>query len=100
MEKTLDFWFEFASPYSYPAAMRVAQLAEQVGVTVRWRVFLLGAVFQQYGWQTTPDKIFHAMACWLHEFVPYMPMSLGCQNLCVLYIRLILLKIKILAALT
>ncbi|MDR9778562.1 DsbA family protein, partial [Rhizobium hidalgonense] len=37
MEKTLDFWFEFASPYSYPAAMRVAQLAEQVGVTVRWR---------------------------------------------------------------
>src|SRR5690606_20733612 len=57
---TLDFWFEFASPYSYPAAMRVEQLAEQVGVTVRWRAFLLGAVFQQYGWQTTPDKIFPA----------------------------------------
>ena len=60
MEKTLDFWFEFASPYSYPAAMRVEQLADQVGVTVRWRAFLLGAVFQQYGWKTTPDKIFPA----------------------------------------
>ena len=29
MEKTLDFWFEYASPYSYPAAMRVEQLAAQ-----------------------------------------------------------------------
>ncbi|TEU30465.1 2-hydroxychromene-2-carboxylate isomerase [Alkanindiges illinoisensis] len=60
MEKTLDFWFEYASPYSYPAAMRVEQLAEQAGVNVRWRVFLLGAVFQQYGWKTTPNELFPA----------------------------------------
>ena len=31
---TLDFWFEFASTYSYPAVLRIAPLAEKVGVTV------------------------------------------------------------------
>jgi 2-hydroxychromene-2-carboxylate isomerase len=46
---TLDFWFEFASTYSYPAAMRIAGRAEAEGVDVRWRPFLLGAVFKQQG---------------------------------------------------
>ncbi len=77
MEKTLDFWFEFASPYSYPAAMRVAQLAEQVGVTVRWRVFLLGAVFKQYGWQTTPDKVFPAKGDYMWRDLPRVCNSLN-----------------------
>jgi len=27
----LDFWFELASTYSYPAAMRIAPLAQQRG---------------------------------------------------------------------
>ncbi len=77
MEKTLDFWFEFASPYSYPAAMRVEQLAEQVGVTVRWRTFLLGAVFQQYGWTTTPDKIFPAKGDYMWRDMPRICASLN-----------------------
>jgi len=34
---SLDFWFDFASTYSYPAAMRIASLAETSGITVRWR---------------------------------------------------------------
>jgi 2-hydroxychromene-2-carboxylate isomerase len=46
---TLDFWFEFASTYSYPAAMRITGRAEAEGVDVRWRPFLLGAVFKQQG---------------------------------------------------
>jgi len=29
----LDFWFEFASTYSYPAALRIRALASQAG----WR---------------------------------------------------------------
>lgn len=77
MEKTLDFWFEFASPYSYPAAMRVEQLATQVGVTVRWRAFLLGAVFQQYGWKTTPDKIFPAKGDYMWRDMPRICTSLN-----------------------
>ena len=77
MEKTLDFWFEFASPYSYPAVMRVEQLAAQVGVTVHWRAFLLGAVFQQYGWQTTPDKIFPAKGDYMWRDLPRVCASLN-----------------------
>jgi 2-hydroxychromene-2-carboxylate isomerase len=40
-----DFWFEFASTYSYPAAMRVESLALAAGVPLRWRTFLLGPIF-------------------------------------------------------
>src|SRR4051794_39525819 len=46
----LDFWLEFASTYSYPAAMRIAPLAAAAGVEVRWRPFLLGAIFKAQGW--------------------------------------------------
>lgn len=56
----LDFWFEFASAYSYPAAMRIAALAKASGVTVRWRPFLLGPVFKANGWTTSPFNLFPA----------------------------------------
>lgn len=42
----IDFWYDFASTYSYVAAMRIAPLAEQSGVIVHWRPFLLGPIFQ------------------------------------------------------
>src|SRR5208337_4503763 len=32
-----EFWYEFASTYSYPAAMRVAALAAARGVAQGWR---------------------------------------------------------------
>ena len=38
----IDFWYEFASTYSYPAAMQIAAAAKQRGVDVSWRPFLLG----------------------------------------------------------
>jgi 2-hydroxychromene-2-carboxylate isomerase len=34
MAPVLDFWFDFTSTYSYPAAMRIAPLAREAGVTV------------------------------------------------------------------
>ncbi len=46
----LDFWLEFGSTYSYPAAMRIAPIAASAGVSVRWRPFVLGAIFHQQGW--------------------------------------------------
>jgi 2-hydroxychromene-2-carboxylate isomerase len=55
---TLDFWFEFASTYSYPAAMRIGPLATARGVDVRWRPFLLGPVFKTQGWDTSPFNIY------------------------------------------
>lgn len=57
---TLDFWFEFASTYSYPAAMRIGPLAEKAGVAVRWRPFLLGPIFQAQGWDNSPFNIYPA----------------------------------------
>lgn len=56
----LDFWFEFASTYSYPAAMRIAPLADAAGVTLRWRPFLLGPIFKQSGWDNSPFNLYPA----------------------------------------
>jgi 2-hydroxychromene-2-carboxylate isomerase len=56
----LDFWFDFASTYSYPAAMRIGPLAEQAGVEVRFRPFLLGPIFKDQGWTTSPFNLYPA----------------------------------------
>src|SRR6266436_5715321 len=56
----LDFWFDFASTYSYPAAMRIGALAEGAGVRVRFRPFLLGPIFKAQGWTTSPFNLFAA----------------------------------------
>ena len=50
----LEFWFEFGSNYSYLAAMRIEELAHQAGLSVDWKPFLLGPIFQKFGWQTSP----------------------------------------------
>ena len=31
----LEFWYEFGSTYSYPAAMRIERLAADAGVALR-----------------------------------------------------------------
>jgi 2-hydroxychromene-2-carboxylate isomerase len=57
---TVDFWFDFASTYSYPAAMRIRRLADEAGVAVRFRPFLLGPIFKAQGWTTSPFNLFAA----------------------------------------
>lgn len=42
----LDFWYEFASPYSYLSAMRIGDVAKSKGVEVIWRPFLLGGIYK------------------------------------------------------
>jgi len=56
----LDFWFDFASTYSYPAAMRIRRLADEAGIAVRFRPFLLGPIFKTQGWTTSPFNLFTA----------------------------------------
>jgi 2-hydroxychromene-2-carboxylate isomerase len=56
----LDFWFDFASTYSYPAALRIGRLADETGVKVRFRPFLLGPIFKAQGWTTSPFNLFEA----------------------------------------
>lgn len=55
---TLEFWFEFASTYSYLSAMRIEALAQKADVKVIWRPFLLGPIFGAQGWQTSPFNIY------------------------------------------
>lgn len=54
----IEFWFEFASTYSYPASMRIEALAASRGVRIAWRPFLLAPIFQQQGWNNSPFNIF------------------------------------------
>ncbi len=54
----LQFWFEFASTYSYLSAMRVAAVASARGVAVDWQPFLLGPIFARQGWTTSPFNLF------------------------------------------
>jgi 2-hydroxychromene-2-carboxylate isomerase len=52
----LDFWFEFASTYSYLSVMRIENLAREAHVELRWKPFLLGPFFKRQGWATSPFK--------------------------------------------
>lgn len=54
----LEFWFEFASTYSYPAAMRVERLAEAAGVDLVWRPFLLGPLLFKQGLTDSPFNVY------------------------------------------
>ena len=53
-----EFWYEFASTYSYPAAMRVDALANARNVSLAWRPFLLGPIFAAHGWRDSPFNIY------------------------------------------
>jgi len=56
---TVDLWFDFASTYAYPAVMMAEQRAP-AGVAVRWRPFLLGPIFADQGWDTSPFNLYPA----------------------------------------
>ncbi|MEZ5877326.1 MAG: 2-hydroxychromene-2-carboxylate isomerase [Tepidamorphaceae bacterium] len=56
----IEFWFDFASTYSYLTAMRIDEAAKAAGVTVTWRPFLLGPIFSGQGWNTSPFNLYPA----------------------------------------
>ncbi len=51
---SLDFYYEFSSPYSYLSAVRIGPLAEAAGVHVTWKPFLLGPIFAELGYSSSP----------------------------------------------
>jgi 2-hydroxychromene-2-carboxylate isomerase len=77
MASTLDFFFEFASTYSYPAAMRISDAARRAGVTVRWRPFLLGPIFKAQGYETSPFNIYPAKGRYMWRDLARTCESLG-----------------------
>ena len=56
----IEFWYEFASTYSYLSAMRIEALAEAAGVDVAWKPFLLGPIFHAQGWDNSPFNLYPA----------------------------------------
>lgn len=85
----MQFWFEYASPYSYVAAARIEKLAAAAGFEIEWRPFLLGPIFQAQGWNDTPAALFPAKGrhmwrdverlCNLYE-LPYRQPEIFPQN--------------------
>ena len=49
MAESIDFYFEFASPYGYLASTQIDALAERHGREVAWHPIMLGAAFKETG---------------------------------------------------
>lgn len=58
MSGGLSFWYEFASTYSYPAAMRIEAAAAAAGVAIEWKPFLLGPIMARQGWNDSPFNLY------------------------------------------
>jgi 2-hydroxychromene-2-carboxylate isomerase len=54
----IELWFDFASTYSYPAAVRLEALARDASVRVEYKPFLLGPLFQRQGWNDSPFNLY------------------------------------------
>lgn len=52
--KELSFFFDFSSPFAYLASTQVEGLAARTGATLRFRPFLLGALFKALGGPDVP----------------------------------------------
>jgi 2-hydroxychromene-2-carboxylate isomerase len=63
----VEFWFEFASPYSYLSVMRLTEEARRQGVRVIWKPFLLGAIFRELGYTASPMIEQKRKAAYLHQ---------------------------------
>ncbi|MGE4372258.1 MAG: 2-hydroxychromene-2-carboxylate isomerase [Xanthobacter sp.] len=54
---TLEFFYEFGSPYCYLTVERICALAEKASVEVHWRPFLLGPILAAQGLSTSPFNL-------------------------------------------
>jgi 2-hydroxychromene-2-carboxylate isomerase len=50
--REVSFFFDFSSPFAYLASTQIEAVARRAGASVRWKPFLLGALFKAIG---TPD---------------------------------------------
>ena len=73
----IEFWFDFASTYSYLSAMRVDGLAASRGMKVRWCPFLLGPIFQEQGWPTSPFNVYPAKGAYMERDIARIAKSRG-----------------------
>jgi 2-hydroxychromene-2-carboxylate isomerase len=51
---TVDVYFDYSSPYAYLGTSQIERVAADAGACVRWRPFLLGALFRAIGTPLVP----------------------------------------------
>lgn len=56
MSKTIDFYYDFSSPYAYLASTQIESLANEIGRTINWYPILLGPMFKLTG-STPPADV-------------------------------------------
>jgi 2-hydroxychromene-2-carboxylate isomerase len=61
--RTVEFFFDVGSPYSYLASTRIEAIVADCAATLRWRPMLVGAVFQATG--NTPPMLVGQKIAWL-----------------------------------
>lgn len=78
MSKTIEFFWDPASSYSYLAATQIEALAQRTGATLVWKPFLLGKAFEATGNRipaSVPAKaayMFKDLALWARYYgVPF-----------------------------
>jgi 2-hydroxychromene-2-carboxylate isomerase len=74
---TLDFYYEFASTYSYLSVARVEAVADEASVAIRWKPFLLGPIFRAQGLETSPFNAFPEKGRYMWRDVARVADSLG-----------------------
>jgi 2-hydroxychromene-2-carboxylate isomerase len=76
-QPVVDFWFDFASTYSYPACLRADALARSAGVAIRYRPFLLGPIFKAQGWDSSPFNLYEAKGRYMWRDLERLCAGLG-----------------------
>lgn len=65
--RSLSFWFDFASSYSYLSAFRIEALARERDIDVVWRPFLLGPIFVAQGWTSSPFNLYPLKGAYMYR---------------------------------
>lgn len=85
----IEFWFDFGSPYSYLTASRIEKVCQERKIEICWRPFLLGPIFKDQGWDTSPFVVYPAEGQYLWkemdrfakiDHLPYQKPDLFPQN--------------------
>jgi len=58
MAADVEIWFDYSSPFAYLGTTQIERVAEAAGAQVRWRPFLLGALFETVGTPLVPLHAF------------------------------------------
>jgi 2-hydroxychromene-2-carboxylate isomerase len=75
--RELEFWFDFASTYSYLTAMRIEEIARTADIRVVWKPFLLGPIFAAQGWTSSPFNLYPAKGRYMVRDIARIALARG-----------------------